>query len=258
MNQSLNNFDMQTGETELVLTNAILLYSVAGNQDHSGANNVAYAKLHEIKNCGTEARPNFQIAAGRPVTKEGVLGMFQDLAKKQTLNVDFLPENVLSISADHMVWWMPACERNVFFRTLELGTRSAKVPHPPLLFVVIRGGWSVWALPENRRPTIETALQHAPYFNVYDTGGICTGSAATPSGVAAAGIPQWESAFFDSEFTHINGSIKKASHPRGEYALWKELLDGEHKEFPMQYLVPFGSTVSKLMDGVRSRLGVAK
>ncbi|WP_426172520.1 PRTRC system protein B [Pseudoduganella sp. R-34] len=255
MNKPMNNFSMQTGESTLVLAKAILLYAVQKRGHLGGGHqNITYATVHDVENFGTEARPSFQIAAGRAVTKEAVVKMFGNLAKKLTLTVDLLPENVLSISADHMVWWTPACERGVFFKNKELGTRSAKVPHPPLLFVVVKGSWSIFSLADNERPKVDTALHHAPYFNVYDNGAICTGSAATPKGIASNAIPQWEAAFFESEFTHINGQKKKASHPRGEYALWKELLDGVYQTFPSEYLVKANQTLGSLMMDIRKNL----
>lgn len=254
MNHTLNNFEFATGETSIVLTQAILVYSKEGPSNFSSRSDALYATLHPVENFGTEAKPNFQLAAGRPLTREALLAMFEELAKKHSLNTDILPENVLSISADHMVWWLPAGERNVFFNTNELGKRSAKVPHPALMFAVAKGQWYVFALAANARPTAETVLQFAPYFNVYDSCAICTGSARVPRGISASATGEWEKAFFDSEFTHINGSQKKATHPRGEYALWKELLDGFYKMFPVEYLTPTKFTLATFMAAVRRTL----
>jgi len=255
MNQSINNFGLSTGETTIALSQAILVYANE-TKSHSGTAPVAtYATVHPVQNFGTEANPNFQIAAGRPLTREALLAMFEDLAKKHSLNTDIIPEHVLSISADHMVWWMPAGERNVFFNNKELGKRAAKVPHPALMFAVVKGQWYIFALAKNERPTAETALQFAPYFNVYDSCAICTGSARVPRGISANATGEWEKAFFDSEFTHINGKEKKATHPRGEYALWKELLDGVYKTFPVEFLAPTQFTLTTFMTAVRRALG---
>lgn len=253
MKNTLNKFDLQTGEAPVVLAQAVMLYA-RQNPNGSAGNDYLYSTLHKVENFGTDARPNFQIAAGQPATREGVVDLFEKLAKQMTLNVDFLSEGVLSISADHMVWWMPPCARNVFFNTKELGKRAAKVPHPGLVFAVVKGNWFVFALESAKRPQLDTPLYHAPYFNVYDDGGICAGSAAKPKGIAAGAIPQWEAAFFDSEFTHINGSIKKARHPRGEYAMWKELLDGKYPTFPVEYLAPQTTTIADLMKAIRKQM----
>jgi PRTRC genetic system protein B len=255
MSQSLNNFGLSTGETNIALSQAILVYTDEPKA-HSGTGRAAlYATVHPVQNFGTEANPNFQIAAGSPLTREALLAMFESLAKKHSLNTDIIPENVLSISADHMVWWMPAGERNVFFNNKELGKRAEKVPHPALMFAVVKGSWYVFALAKNERPTAETALQFAPYFNVYDSSAICIGSARVPRGISASATSQWENAFFDSEFTHINGQAKKATHPRGEYALWKELLDGVYKTFPVEFLAPTKFTLQTFMVAIRQALG---
>lgn len=254
MSQSMNNFGMQTGESPVVLSQAIMVYARQNPNGTAGTEHL-YATLHKVENFGTDARPNFQIAAGQPVTREAIVDMFGTLAKELTLNVDFLPENVLSISADHMVWWTPPCERNVFFNNRELGKRGGKVPHPGLVFAVVKDSWYVFSITGTERPKLDTPLCHAPYFNVYDDGLICAGSAAKPKGIIAGAIPQWDAAFFDSEFTHVNGGKMKAGHPRGEYALWKELLDGVYPKFPVEYLVPRGTTVEGLMKAVRIRMG---
>jgi len=258
MNQSMNGFGLVTGVTPIVLSQAILLHTREQDGGKAAGQDVVYATVHPVQNFGSEARPNLQIAAGTALTREGIMAMFGMLAKQLTLNVDYLPEGVLSISADHMIWWVPACERNVFFNNVELGKRGAKVPHPPLLFVVVKDQWYVFALDKNERPKPDAKLFYAPYFNVYDNGGICIGSAAVPKGIAANAIPQWEAAFFDSAFTHVNGEVKKSSHQRGEYAMWKELLDGAYTAFPTEYLVPMKATVAILLKSLRKILGVAE
>lgn len=247
----MHDFLMKSGDTRLNLTGALLLYS---NQNDS--NSITYVTKHEVRNVGTLDAPNEQIMAGSAVTAEALVAMFEQLTKTYTLNTDILPGNVLSISAEHMVWWLPEGKRRVFFKCAELGQRWGNLPHPPLMFVVVKESWYVFALPKNERPHAETSLCHAPYFNVNDNFSICTGSANIPRKAAVTTIPEWEAAFFDSEFTHPNGRIKKAAHPRGEYAMWKELLDGGvYETFPMQYLVPAEKTLGDVMVEVRKKLG---
>jgi PRTRC genetic system protein B len=250
----MNNFILEGGEKNLVLTQAILLYS---NTDSKGnpLDEIEFASLHDVENVGTKANPNEQVMAGRPITREALLTLYEQLAQKHALNTDFLPENVLSISTQHCVWWCPAQSRQVFFNTKELGKRGAVVPHPPLVFMIAGPSWYVFALSKNERPTEDTKLCHAPYFNVYDAGGICTGSAKKPDAISVSSIPDYEEAFFDSEFTHISGSTKRSSHPRGEYALWKELLDGKYEAFPLGYLVHSDVTLGTKMQALRKILG---
>lgn len=245
------DFSMQAGDTRLTLTGALLLYS-----NPNDASSITYVTKHEVRDVGTAQSPNQQIQAGSAITAEALIAMFEQLTKTHSLNTDILPENVVSISAEHMVWWLPEGKRRAFFKCAELGQRWGNLPHPPLLFVVIKERWYIFALPKNERPSGATALCHAPYFNVNDDFSICTGSANIPRKATVSAIPEWEAGFFDSEFTHPNGRIRKASHPRGEYAMWKELLDGGlYESFPMQYLVPAEKTLNDVMVEVRKKLG---
>lgn len=250
----MNNFSMQSGKSDLVLSQAILIYA-EHDQRQYGRETASFVTIHDVRNTGSKKRPVQQIMPGRPITEEGLLKLLSELGDKHSMNSEILPANVLSISANHMVWWVPATKRRVFFNNKELGKRGAVVPHPPLLFVVTKDSWSVFALDKDERPTAESKLSHSPYFNVYDGGGVCTGSAAIPKTMATGTIPEWESAFFDSEFTHVNGQIRKVSHERGEYAFWKEMLDGLYESFPMQFLVDAGATLGEAMAAVRSKIG---
>lgn len=247
----MHEFSIHAGDTRLKLAGALLLYSNPHDRT-----SITYVTKHEVQDVGTADAPNEQIMAGSAVTAEALISMFEQLTKTYSLNTDILPENVVSISAEHMVWWLPEGKRRVFFKCAELGQRWGNLPHPPLLFVVIKESWYVFALPKNERPNGDTALCHAPYFNVYDNHSICVGTANIPRKAAVTAIPDWEAGFFDSEFTHPNGRIRKASHPRGEFAMWKELLDGGlYEAFPMQYLVPAEKTLTDVMVDVRMKLG---
>lgn len=228
--------------TTVFLSKAILVYQEA-SRHMSYLGSTAFASIHEVSDTGTKAKPNVQIMPGTPISQEDLLKLMGSLADKYVSQAEILPASVLSFSPSHLVWWMPAGTRTVFFNNRELGKKSAVVPHPPLLFMVVQGQWSVFALNANVRPTAETVLFHAPYFNVFDTGSICAGSAVIPKQLSTTSIPIWEAAFFDSEFTHVNGHTKKIAHPDGEYAFWKAMLDGQYKEFPLDLLVDFGMTL---------------
>lgn len=244
------NVTVNDGAVNAVLTHAILIYS--GKQGYSSELNPVFASMHQVADVGTKAKPNTQILPGSPISRDGLMMALGSLADEYLYDVDLLPENLLGHSPKHMLWWRPAGHARVFFRNQELGKRSAVVPHPALVFMVAGNAWSVYALKDSVRPTLDTELCHAPYFNVYDNGKICIGSAAIPDKLTPSSIPGWESAFLESEFTHVNGGIKKVSHPRGEYAFWKEMLDGQYKAFPTEFLVPTGIKLTDLLKAVRT------
>lgn len=227
---------VQDGAEKAILSHAVLLYTA--NDQYSSNRKTVFATVHDVADCGTKKKPNVQIMPGAPITKEGLISALGSLSDEYLCDLNLLPEHLLGFSPKHMIWWRPAGKARVFFRTKELGNKSAVVPHPALLFAVIGGQWSVHALKDSVRPTMDTPLFHAPYFNVYDHGNICVGSAAIPDRLSPSTIATWEQAFFESEFTHVNGQIKKIAHPRGEYAFWKEMLEGKYDDFPTELLVP--------------------
>lgn len=248
------NFNTSTSQSNATLTKAILIYE---SQKPYQQVVTAFASVHDVSNVGTEKKPNTQIMPGEAITRESLLQLMGSLGEQYIINTDLIPETVLSYSPSHLVWWMPAGLKRVYFNNRELGKKSAVVPHPALLFIVVNKLWYVFSLNENKRPTKASLVCHSPYFNVYDNGSICTGSAATPDKLSCDAIPAWETAFFDSEFTHVNGSTKKVSHPNGEYAFWKEMLSGAHADvFPNQYLVPTKSTLSDVLAGIGKSLKV--
>ena len=228
------------------LQKAILLYG-----DNRGAN---FASIHDIKDVSDikTGISNYEIQPGVPATTTAVIKAMEGIWKEAAFNIDLIPESMLSNSPHHIVWWVPAGKRRVFFNNKELGKRSEKVSHPPLLFYAGKGGWHVYALKENKRPNAKTQLFSSPYFNVYDRGNICVGSAAIPDNFQPSSIRKWEEAFFSSEFNHPNAQ-KLTSHPRGDYALWKELLDGA--DFPLQYLVKHKLTLGNLLTKIAKELG---
>lgn len=247
------NFSIQDDCQPAVASKAILFYESAGR---FGSKQVTFASVHDIQNVGSKTKPNPQIMPGTPVTNEALIDLMTALSQKLALSTELLPENVLSFSPSHLVWWTPAQKRRVFFNNKELGKKSSITPHPPLLFMIHNRTWFVFSLKENKRPDKNTMLFHAPYFNVYDDASICIGSAAIPNRLTTTSIPEWERAFFESEFTHVNGRIKKASYPRGEYAMWKDLLTGELKEFPIEHLVSTKMTLDSKMRELSKSLGV--
>lgn len=131
---------------------------------------------------------------------------------EQTEPLFFCEGNILAENREVVWWWLPACQRPMWFKTVEptqqlTALNGKSVTHPPLLFRVIKrgtGALTVWAMLENDRPTLNTELYHAPYMNRYADGSICLGSARDRSltDMKKAGPRDWEGIFFDSNFSH--------------------------------------------------------
>jgi PRTRC genetic system protein B len=151
--------------------------------------------------------------------------------------LECLPENVIARTPETLAWWTPAEVRPMFFGAgSELGGVSGKpFPHPPLLFVVAKGILHVRALCENRRPAATSRLAVAPYWNTGGDGKVCHGTMRAPNGVSSASIPQWETAFFQSEFTHPGDTVKLTRRKGGVVPLWQSLAGA--RRFPRRTLI---------------------
>jgi PRTRC genetic system protein B len=56
------------------------------------------------------------------------------------------------------------------------------------------------ALVENKRPTADTKLAVAPFWNLSHDGSVCTGSMRRPDSASVAAIASWEQGFYQSNY----------------------------------------------------------
>ncbi|HEY7208810.1 MAG TPA: PRTRC system protein B [Bryobacteraceae bacterium] len=208
------------------LVKAILLY---GTKDR-----IRLATVHS-----PEPDPNGGppiLGEGRPVTREFVERLSRDLHSE--LPASWLPEHILVWSHSLVAWWEPARVRPMFFeQTTDGKMLDGKLfPHPPLVFAVQHMRLSVWALAENERPSPETTLCAAPYWNTAEDGTVCHGSMPVPRAITASTLGQWSEAYFMSRFTHSNFGRNPCRHVEGFLGMWRDLAG--KKTFPADYLVP--------------------
>ncbi|WP_176060289.1 PRTRC system protein B [Paraburkholderia sp. BCC1876] len=224
---------------DVSLQSALLLYGAKPDEP-------VFATAHPI--ALVKGRPT--IGAGRPLQRDALISALTKLAKHAAPKAEFLPPTVLGMSPAAVTWWCPPALRRVFFKCTTLGERSAIVPHPGLVFQASNVGFRVFAVVDADRPTAETRLFEPPYFNTWDNGGICIGTARVPKRVDVASIPRWEAGFFESAFTHPNAGGKRVSYTNGEYAFWRDMLDGQFGEaFPLECLVPTRFALLTLVNG---------
>lgn len=235
MNQA--EFQVQTqADRGFRLARAVLIYR--------GASERAFATVHEIAEIDGEP----VILAGKAMTTRAAIELARALSKA-VAHGGFLPETVLYMDGELLLWWVPPATRQVVFKAAELGApeRGEVVPHPGLVFAASSSVWKVWAVKGGHRPTLSTALFQAPYFNVYENGNICRGSVRVPNGTTAEKIDVWNAAFFGSFFTHPNTSGKLVRYCGGAYAFWRDMLEGKFKRFPERVLIDAKITLGKLL-----------
>lgn len=238
------NATVKIGKSEeYTLSGAVMLY---GKSDYNGwPGRHPFATFHTVNN--SEGEP--MLAPGQLVTPAALAEMMKGLGF--TIPNEILPEHVLARSSDVISWWSPAKVRTMFFDDRNddpamLNLNGKHYPQPPLIFRVAGSGLWVRALAEDRRPTADTPVLRAPYWNTFEDGSVCLGSSRIPATKRAEQIYVWEESFFASEFTHGINGVKPCAY-RGEFlSMWKQ-LQGK-KSFPSSYLAPLAQTVKQFVE----------
>ena len=118
-------------------------------------------------------------------------------------------------------------------------------PQPPLVWRVADGQLKIRALTENKRPEAKTKLAVAPYWNLSDSGTVCTGSTRRPERASVAAISDWERGFYESAFTHANvGHLTR--YEGGFVGLWSGLT-GKRGLFPLETLILLPETLAQFI-----------
>lgn len=219
----------ETGPAAHPLFRAILLY---GNPKSS-----VIAVEHKIVNDHGTPR----LGTARFVTNGVAAGLLK-LFERAPLQ--YVPPNVVALSHQAIAWFEPATKRRMLFEARDDAALNAldnaEIPQPPLIFIARSRSLSAFALYTNERPTLDTKLAMAPYWNVNSRGDVCLGSAEIPKTINPTETDAWTKSFFGSNFTHISGS-KVWAHP-GTYA--EMLTDAiEEDEFKTEWLRESGRTL---------------
>lgn len=178
------------------------------------------------------------LGSGTPLSREALEALCKEVLPSMVGNLTFLNGNVLASSGTVHgpdVWFSPPAVRPMFF-TGQVNIQNGLAPWPGLLFVtrnedLIR----LYAIKGNQRPTLETELYVAPFFNM--TGeDLCLGNALHPSKNNACG--EWESAVYTSAFSEERLDEKRINQEERLSRFWKELLATQASVFPEEALLP--------------------
>lgn len=221
------------------LSEAILIYRGAGVGSCQ-----SYATIHAIDHSGTAP----VILPGHAATTTALLGLSRALSDS-VRHSGFIPNTVLYADGDSLVWWVPPGLRHIAFRCAQWqpNERAGTLPHPGLVFLCDKQRWMVWAVKGRCRPTPETILWRAPYFNVYVDGNICRGNITLPNTNSFDNIAQWNDAFFRTYFTHSNTPGNLLDYTGGAYAFWRDMLDRPVPRFPNSVLVRLGMRLKDII-----------
>ncbi len=219
------------------LTNAILLY---------GDGTSMFATLHSVMMRGKGGAPH--LGPGQALTTAFLTALAEGLGSRITGEI--LPEKVLARTPDTIAWWVRPKREVMFFGGVDpeaCALDGGTYPHPALVFKVTRRELFVRALDRDQRPTSETPLKTAPYWNCDSAGRVCLGSMRIPDETAVESIDSWQAGFFRSQFTHANGAVRLTSYPGGFISLWKSLKSSK-LPFPTEFLTDAKETLREFVE----------
>lgn len=228
-------------DTTLKLVSALLMYQ-------SGSGDV-YATTHPVESDPTNLQRKV-ISPGTALSKTD-LAQFARAVDVATAYAGFVPENLLYTSPNMIAWWTPAAVRHCWFKCQDqaIGAAHGPVCHPALVFVAVPGNWYVFALRDSARPERNTKLCHAPHFNVWEGGRICTGNVELPPALSADAIAVYEDAFFRSHFTHPNRQ-RAVKYKGGATALWRDQLLNPDADALRRALLPAKETLQGAIERI--------
>lgn len=182
--------------------------------------NKRYGKVYR---CNAEVKDNRPILTNPVEITDDFIEQIESLSSKHTL--PFFDPNLLASNRRKTVWYIPASNRRMFFASRKEFSfvQGIAVPQPPLVMAATKQALHVYALQADERPTPDTPLMLAPYSNVFDDNRVCLGSMRQPQEQGPHVCKEWESAFFESHFTHTSG-LKKRWKAESEAQLWRDAI----------------------------------
>ena len=190
-----------------------------------------------------------------PLTVKEANVLAKSLQTNEEKNKAFLkskgifPTNILHINPGEkatVLWYTKAQQRQLYFVN-GLGIPNGKAQVPPMLWFANKNSLSIFALTSDKRPTEKTALYHAPFFNMYDSGNVCMGTVDVnikKSASVEEFIQAWEGYFFNSYFSHL---MNEHNPVNGNcVSLWKDLIN-TGKAFPKEVLIKTNRTLKNVL-----------
>lgn len=131
-----------------------------------------------------------------------------DLKQEQQFSESLLPSNLLYIQHKQpafTIWYTPPMKVNMLFKE-RLGIPNGRAYVPSLIWKADRENLWIYAQPGRSRPTIETGLCKAPFFNLHESGKVCMGTVDIEIDASCPleeFMNRWEHYFWDSYFSHL-------------------------------------------------------
>lgn len=179
-----------------------------------------------------------KLGAGRPVSHKTFAALTGGRGAVptgflETGNILYLKIGLESKTFNSGIFWFPAGIAPM--RSTQWGGEVKMVPYPALVLVVANGTPYIFALKGKERPTPETKLWKAPFWNTSQNGQVCTGNCRIAEGFKGAEEMRrfWQDFWYGSTFSDHG---QQFYNEKDLLHLWgKELV--EANEFPDDLLV---------------------
>jgi PRTRC genetic system protein B len=161
-----------------------------------------------------------------------------------------VPPTVLHINSTHhgfLIWYTPSKMVDLLFQS-NLNIKSGRGYAPALIWKADREQLRIYAIKVDERPTLETPLFHAPFFNVYSAHNVCMGDVnidISKNCDVETFMASWEKYFFGSYFTHLNGQNTVEGNLT---QIWKKQIE-KKKPFPLRHLKKTNLQLQNLIYG---------
>jgi len=147
----------------------------------------------------------------------------------------------------YAIWYTREMKKHLIFKS-DLGISNGEAYLPPLLWKASRNGLFLLALENNDRPSLDTRLYQAPFFNLCPDARFCMGNVNIKLSLNIdldQFMSQWQKLYVGSAFSHLLQGVSPVKSNIVQF--WQEHINTENP-FPKKALKRFPKL---LMDIVR-------
>lgn len=221
-------------------TKALLIYQSLAEHDN------VYVEAYDMNEDGSPINAH-------PLSVQETIALAECLNTANEIQTNYLeckgllPEKLLSLNhrSGNAVWYTSEQQVYLYFSN-KLNIACGQASVPAMVWKADRDKVAVFALKTNRRPKADTPLWNAPFFNIYEDGGVCMGTVDIDP-AAADGLEEfmhsWEQAFWNSYFSHLIGDHSPVTC--NIVQLWQDLV-ATGKPFPTSVLIKHGKTLKEI------------
>lgn len=226
--------------TDMLRPEAVLVaYKRMRNCYHPGGD--YYLESRKVHSDGTVGPP-------KPVSRRLMTAIARTFSKEYAeIPFGAVPERMIYMDPrpdrQVYVWWSGPERRTLTFsKTVPL--EDGEYNQPAVVYVVDFGRLKVFAYEGDGRPRPDTPLVRGPFFNYYEDGAVCLGTArySPPPVLSYANIIlTWENVFWNSQNSHF------ISNPFAEKDFAAAFAKARTEPFDLSACKPFNLTLNDVL-----------